>query len=174
MDNPPQAMALTPPASTRHGVGMTLSSTETSGPLTARAPREMLPAMLRGWRQCCPACGDGSLYGKYLKVEPKCSICGQELHHHRADDAPPYFTMLIVGHVVIGLLLSVERAFHPELWVHLSLWGPATLLLSLWLLPRIKGALIGLQWAAHMHGFGTAPDVALPELWQPVSGSKHV
>ena len=130
--------------------------------------------MLRGWRQRCPACGDGALYGKYLKVEPACAACGQELHHHRADDAPPYFTMLIVGHIIIGTLLAVERHYHPELWVHLALWGPATLLLSLWLLPRIKGTLIGLQWALRMHGFGAEPDPAIPESWPGLPRRPHV
>jgi uncharacterized protein (DUF983 family) len=128
--------------------------------------REILPAMLRGLRQRCPACGKGAIYGKYLKVAQACPACGEALHHQRADDAPPYFTMLIVGHIVIGALLHVETTYHPELWVHLSLWGPATLGLSLFLLPRIKGALIGLQWAARMHGFGrTSPDPALPAAW---------
>ena len=136
-------------------------------------PRSSWRALGRGWQQRCPACGDGALYGKYLKVEPACSVCGQQLHHHRADDAPPYFTMLIVGHVIIGLLLAVETRYHPALWVHALLWGPATLLLSLWLLPRIKGALIGLQWAQRMHGFGSAPDPALPGIWPPVIGTTH-
>jgi uncharacterized protein (DUF983 family) len=125
--------------------------------------RSIWPAFLRGWRQRCPACGEGALYGKFLKVVDSCAHCGQALHHHRADDAPPYFTMLITGHIIVGLVLHVEMTYHPELWVHMVLWGPATLLLSLFLLPRIKGALIGVQWAARMHGFGDGPDPALPE-----------
>lgn len=105
------------------------------------------------------------MYGKYLKVVDRCATCRQELFHHRADDAPPYFTMFIVGHVVVGLVLFAEKRFHPEMWVHVMLWGPLTLLLSLWLLPRVKGALIGLQWAMRMHGFGSSPDPAAPETW---------
>lgn len=140
-------------------------------------PRSAWPALLNGWRQRCPACGNSPLYGKFLKVVPACAACGQELHHHRADDAPPYFTMLIVGHVVVGLLLAVETRYHPDLWVHAVLWVPLTLLLSLWLLPRIKGALIGMQWAMRMHGFGSAPDPSMPETWPPLSvgatGNKH-
>jgi uncharacterized protein (DUF983 family) len=148
--------------------------TAISSPSDTNAPREILPAMLRGFWQRCPACNQAGLYGKYLKVQHTCASCGEELHHHRADDAPPYFTMLIVGHVVIGLLLHVEMSYHPELWVHLSLWGPATLGLSLFLLPRIKGALIGLQWAARMHGFGVASrDPALPETWPPAGSKSH-
>ena len=135
--------------------------------------RDVWLALRRGWRQRCPACGNGALYGAYLKVEPVCAVCGQQLHHHRADDAPPYFTMLIVAHVVVGLALTVERQYHPEMWVHMLLWLPSTIGLSLWLLPRIKGALISLQWALCMHGFGTAPDPALPEPWPPAVGAPH-
>ncbi|MBL6953590.1 MAG: DUF983 domain-containing protein [Alphaproteobacteria bacterium] len=112
--------------------------------------------MLRGVRMRCPACGQGSVYGRFLKVRDDCASCGLGLHHHRADDAPPYFTMLILGHILVPLVLMLERAAMPPLWVHMSLWLPLTVILSLLLLPRIKGALIGFQWAHRMHGFGDA------------------
>jgi uncharacterized protein (DUF983 family) len=60
-------------------------------------PRNLLHALGRGFRMKCPNCGIGSLFTSYLKVAPACSHCGEELHHHRADDAPPYFTILVVG-----------------------------------------------------------------------------
>ncbi len=68
--------------------------------------------------------------------------------------------MLIVGHVVIGGVLLLEKAAAPETWVHLLIWLPATVWLSLVLLPRVKGALVGLQWALRMHGFGGEQDEA--------------
>jgi len=111
-------------------------------------------ALLRGLLQCCPACGQGSSYYQYLKVRKDCASCGLGLHQHRADDAPPYFTMLILGHVLVPLALMLERAAMPPLWLHLALWLPLTIILTLVLLPRIKGALIGFQWAHRMHGFG--------------------
>lgn len=117
--------------------------------------------MLRGAAQKCPACGSGRLYSSYLKVNEQCPSCSEELHHQRADDAPPYFTMLIVGHVVVALVLLVEDMFAPPTWVHAALWAPTILILSLWLLPRIKGALIGLQWAWRMHGFSGTEDEVL-------------
>lgn len=117
-------------------------------------PRPVSGALLRGWRQRCPACGKGALYTSYLKVAPACPSCGEELHHQRADDAPPYFTMIIVCHIVVGGLLVVEQTYAPATWVHLSIWLPLTAVMSLWLLPHIKGALVGLQWALRMHGFG--------------------
>lgn len=115
--------------------------------------RAVPQAMRRGWSQTCPACGHGALYFKYLKVVERCSHCGEELHHHRADDAPPYFVMLVTGHVIVGGILVAERLWAPETWVHLAVALPTLVIMSLWLLPRVKGALVGLQWALRMHGF---------------------
>jgi uncharacterized protein (DUF983 family) len=120
--------------------------------------RPLFPAMLRGFRQRCPQCGRGRVFGRFLKVNAECPDCGEALHHHRADDAPPYFTILIVGHIIVPLMLLLEQKVQPEPWVHMTLWVPLTLALSLWLLPRIKGSLIGLQWAKRMHGFGGHAD----------------
>ena len=122
------------------------------------SPRPVWDALKRGGRQTCPACGAGALYSSYLKVNPACPTCGEELHHHRADDAPPYFTMTIVGHVVVAGVLYLEKAFAPEPWVHALIWLPLLVLMSLWLLPRVKGALVGLQWALRMHGFAGAEE----------------
>ncbi|MEZ5774860.1 MAG: DUF983 domain-containing protein [Hyphomicrobiaceae bacterium] len=121
--------------------------------------RSVLGAMRRGAACRCPACGKGALYRSFLKVADACPACGEALHHHRADDAPPYFVIFIVGHVIVGLALSLEMAFHPETWVHLALWLPLLVVLTLALLPVVKGALVGLQWANRMHGFGDAPPV---------------
>ncbi len=132
-------------------------------PVDPLAPRKLSEAMLRGARLRCPSCGEGPLYRSYLKVADRCTSCGEELHHHRADDAPAYFAITIVGHIVVGGILILERLYAPETWVHMVLWLPLTLLLSLALLPVIKGALVGLQWANRMHGFGGVEDTPEPE-----------
>ena len=128
------------------------------------ASRNTWTAIRRGAAGRCPACGHGKLFTSFLKVAHACPSCGTELHHHRADDAPPYFTMLIVGHVVGGGILSVEQAFSPSHMTHLMIWIPLTIILSLALLTPIKGGLIGLQWAQRMHGFGSDPDPAAPDV----------
>ncbi|WP_248304461.1 DUF983 domain-containing protein [Breoghania sp. L-A4] len=115
--------------------------------------RNLKQAMFRGMMCRCPACGKGSAFGKYLKVAHACEACGEELHHHRADDAPPYFTVLILGHILIPLVLAVEVAFVPALWLHMAIWIPLSIALTLAVLPPVKGTLVGLQWALYMHGF---------------------
>ncbi|WP_290999469.1 DUF983 domain-containing protein [Ferrovibrio sp.] len=119
--------------------------------------RDMLLAMRRGWFCRCPRCGQGAIYGRYLKVQPHCTQCGLALDGHRADDAPPYFTIFIVAHIIVPLMLLLEQHYQPPEWLHMVLWLPLTVILSLWLLPRVKGALIGLQFARRMHGFGSEP-----------------
>ena len=115
--------------------------------------RPIMPAMRRGFAHRCPACGTGNIFQSFLKVAGTCPSCGEDLHHHRADDAPPYFTILIVGHIIGAGILMLEQAYAPETWVHYAIWMPLLLAMTFWLLPRIKGALVGLQWALRMHGF---------------------
>src|SRR5215468_5397248 len=128
--------------------------------------RRGLEAMGRGFRSRCPHCGRGHLFRAFLKVVDHCEVCGEPFYHHRADDAPAYFVILIVGHIVVPLALMVEVAFRPSYLIHLALWLPLTLGLALGLLQPIKGAIVGWQWAHYMHGFdpnaeGEVSDVRL-------------
>jgi len=115
--------------------------------------RELKSAMWKGFMHSCPKCGNGPLYKSYLKTVDQCGACDEELHHHRADDAPAYFTISIVGKLIVGFFLTVELTYAPPYWVHAVLWGPLLLIMTLLLLPRIKGIIVGLQWANYMHGF---------------------
>jgi uncharacterized protein (DUF983 family) len=108
--------------------------------------------LTRGFSQRCPACGQSPLFHRYLKVNQTCVRCGLGLGEFRADDAPPYFTILLVGHIIVPLMLILEQLRHPPEWFHALLWLPLTVVLSLLLLPRIKGAVIGVQWANRIRG----------------------
>ena len=120
--------------------------------------RPIWRSMLRGARLTCPNCGEGRMFSSYLKVAHDCASCGEELHHQRADDAPTYIVITIVAHVVVAGLLWTEVAYQPPVWLHMAIWLPLTVILSLALLPPVKGALVGLQWALRMHGFGGEDD----------------
>jgi uncharacterized protein (DUF983 family) len=132
-------------------------------------PRDKRLAMLRGFCGHCPNCGRGSIFRAFLKVADECPNCGEELHHQRADDAPAYFVILIVGHLIVPMALSLEVALSPPYWVHAVLWGPLTVGLGLALLPAVKGAIIAWQWANYMHGFD--PNDAGDELGVPAKAA---
>ncbi|HEY0303225.1 MAG TPA: DUF983 domain-containing protein [Rhizomicrobium sp.] len=113
------------------------------------------PAM-RGLLGRCPNCGKGHLFRAFLKVADRCPVCGEEFHHHRADDFPAYLVIVIVGHIVVAMVLAVEAAYSPPLWVHALLWGPLTFALALALIQPIKGAVVAFQWQHGMEGFAPA------------------
>lgn len=115
--------------------------------------RSLRRAVGRGLRKKCPQCGRGALFSGYTTTNARCPSCGLDLSGHQADDAPPYLTILVVGHTTIPTALAVKQLFEPPLWLQFSIWAPIILLASFWLLPIAKGGLIGLQWANRMHGF---------------------
>lgn len=125
--------------------------------ISAPPERSLFTAMRRGFCKRCPQCGKGPLFKSYLKVYESCKSCGEDLHHQRADDAPPYFVITIIGHIIIPAAFFIELSYRPAMWIHALTWLPLTLIGSLLLLPYIKGAIVGLQWANFMHGFGN-PD----------------
>jgi uncharacterized protein (DUF983 family) len=124
---------------------------------TDTLPRSLGTAVWNGMKLRCPHCGEGHLFRGYLKVADKCDACGEELHFHRADDFPPYLAIIIVGHLIVGLMLHLEMAYEDVApWVYMVTMLPAAIILPLVMLPSIKGAVVGLQWANRMYGFDPA------------------
>lgn len=121
-----------------------------TAPTTAKSSAHPVTLGLRrGLTHRCPACGQGRLYRAYLKVEEHCEDCGHALGAYRADDGPAYLTILLIGHLVVAPLL-----LFPFIWKLPAAYVlPLTLiplaLLILLVLPRIKGAFIGVLWATN-------------------------
>ena len=111
-------------------------------------------AMWRGTLCRCPHCGQGKMFRAYLKVADQCDVCGEELSHHRADDFPPYIAIMIVGHLLVGIMLHMDMVWHVNPMTYLFSMIPLAVILPLAMLPSIKGAIVGLQWATRMYGFG--------------------
>jgi uncharacterized protein (DUF983 family) len=126
-----------------------------------------LTAIGRGLREHCPNCGRGALFRRYLKPVERCAVCGEAYGHIRADDFPPYLTILVVGHVVVpGILITDRLGWSSALQG--GVWLPVTAVLTLLLLPRFKGAILGLMWKL---GMNAQPDAVLtPETSTP---AKH-
>ena len=120
--------------------------------------RPLARAMWTGFLGHCPHCEKGRLFPRFLKVADACEACGEQFHHHRADDLPAYLVIFIVGHIVVGGFMGVEKLIDLTTWQHLAIWVPVTLAMTIGLLQPVKGAVVGLQWAMRMHGFSGTPD----------------
>jgi uncharacterized protein (DUF983 family) len=124
--------------------------------MTSPDPTSPSRVLLRGLLGRCPHCGNGRMFARFLKVAERCPDCGEELHHHRADDFPAYCVIFAVGHIVVPLVLWAETHYAPDMWVHAVLWLPLTAALSIALLQPMKGLIVALQWLTGMHGFEQA------------------
>jgi uncharacterized protein (DUF983 family) len=54
--------------------------------------------------------------------------------------------MSVVGILVVAIAMWVEFTYEPPIWVHMALWLPFTILLSVILVRPAKGLMIALQY----------------------------
>jgi uncharacterized protein (DUF983 family) len=94
----------------------------------------------------CPRCGDGALFSGFLKVTSRCESCGLDLAFADSGDGPAVFVIFAVAPIVMILAFITEALVHPAPWMHLVLWIPTIIVLSLWLLRPFKATMIALQY----------------------------
>jgi uncharacterized protein (DUF983 family) len=116
---------------------------------TVAAVQAVLPslgtAIGRGLLARCPACGQGHLFAGWLRVVPECEHCAVPLGLARADDLPPYITILVVGHVIVPIMVWMERTQSPPTWVTAAIFLPLALALTFALMRPVKGGVVGLM-----------------------------
>jgi uncharacterized protein (DUF983 family) len=113
---------------------------------------ERLPSPFdAGFRCVCPRCGEGPLFTGYLTLRKRCESCGLEFGFAEGSEGPAVFIILIVGVVIVGAAALTEVAFHPHPMLHLAMWIPANLILSLLLLRPFKGIMIALHYRHIVH-----------------------
>jgi uncharacterized protein (DUF983 family) len=101
----------------------------------------------------CPCCGKGALFRAYLKQVDHCSACGESFGAIRADDAAPWLTIIIVGHLFLPLMLYFEQGTSIPAWVAALGWSAFFIALSLAILPRAKGLFIAILWQTRAPGY---------------------
>ena len=111
----------------------------------ARKP-PLWPQVKRALRGRCPQCGSGKLFRGYLKQVDECAVCAEHYGDIRADDGPAWLTILAVGHIIVPLILEVEKDSAWPIWVPMVLWPMLALSLSLLILPLAKGFFITILW----------------------------
>lgn len=90
----------------------------------------------------CPRCGARTLFDGIARFAPRCRACGLDFAQFNVGDGPAAFLILIVGGLVVGLAAWLEVAVSPPWWVHVILWLPLSLGLTLAGLRLAKAALI--------------------------------
>lgn len=97
----------------------------------------------------CPECGEGPVFKTYLGLAPSCTACGVSFEKADSGDGPAFFVMFLVGILVTPPVLLVQVLFDPPAWVHLLIWAPVIIIVSVLLLRPFKSLLFALQWKNH-------------------------
>ena len=102
---------------------------------------------------CCPRCGKGRLFAGVISFAPRCKVCGLDIAAFNVGDGAASFLILIVGAIVTGLAMWLELSRSPAWYVHVVLWVPLTIVLSLALMRLSKGLLLAMEYC-HNAGEG--------------------
>ena len=103
-------------------------------------------AVARALMGKCPHCGKGKLMKSYLKQVENCSVCGESFGEIRADDAAPWLTIIVVGHIFLPLALAFVAVTTLPSWGSALLCSAVLVGLSLAILPRAKALFITILW----------------------------
>ena len=107
---------------------------------------ETLSPWKTGFKSRCPRCGQGRLYSSYLKVGECCESCALNYGFENAGDGAVPFLILIIGAVGVSLGMWVLLVLETPVWVAIAVALPVIMLLTVVLLPKVKGLLIALQY----------------------------
>lgn len=120
------------------------------------AERPFGGALTRALRNRCPACGEGRMFGRWLKPVAACSHCGEAWDRHQADDFPAYLVILLLGHLLVPTMIEVNLWLSIPMGVQALLWPGLALLLAALLIQPAKAGVIAFQWCRRMHGFAAS------------------
>jgi uncharacterized protein (DUF983 family) len=101
----------------------------------------------------CPRCGQGALFQGLLTVRARCPVCDLDLSPHDSGDGPAVFVIFILGALVVPLAALVDDLFSPPAWVHLLIWLPTVIGLSILLLRPAKALLIAYHYKNLRHEY---------------------
>src|SRR5690606_33886005 len=94
----------------------------------------------------CPRCGDGTLYDGFLNVRGRCDVCGLDMAAHDSGDGPAVLLIFLLGFLFVPAALLFESAVEPPYWLHLVIWPPVILWVTIGLLRPIKALFVAQQY----------------------------
>jgi uncharacterized protein (DUF983 family) len=115
--------------------------------MTLTTKPSMLSILARGLQRKCPQCGEGAVLSGYVAMVPACAVCGESFAHISADDAPPWLTIIVVGHIMISLVMTIEMNFKFPMLAEAAFLVAVAGVLTALLMPVSKGVVIAVLWA---------------------------
>ena len=111
----------------------------------ARPLKENISLASAAMTLACPRCGKGKIFSGLLSIKDICPNCFLNLKDYQTDDGPAFFVMLPLCLVIAICALWLDVYYLPPMWVHLLLWPPIIIILSLLTLRPVKALLMAIQ-----------------------------
>ncbi|WP_284124834.1 DUF983 domain-containing protein [Parerythrobacter aestuarii] len=103
----------------------------------------------------CPECGGRTLFAGWIKLAPRCRVCSLDYDQFNVGDGPAAFLTLLIGALVVGLAAWLVIAVDPPWWVHVLLWVPLSIGLTIGGLRVAKAALLTSEYRNSAREAGT-------------------
>jgi len=94
----------------------------------------------------CPQCGSKSLFATLGQFADRCPNCKLDFSAFNVGDGPAALLTMFIGALIIVLALLVDSAFRPPFWVHVVIWIPVTVALTIMTLRIAKAALLAAEY----------------------------
>ena len=94
----------------------------------------------------CPRCQTRTLFAGPVRFAPACRACGLDFAAFNVGDGPAAFLIFGVGGLVTALAIWLELAASPPWWLHLLLWLPLAVLLTIAGLRLAKAWLLTMEY----------------------------
>lgn len=120
----------------------------TAEPMTEWQAPDTTQASLKG---LCPRCGAPGLFRSAVSFSDRCGTCGLDFGQFNVGDGPAAFLIMIVGGLLTIGIVMTELAFAPPIWVHVLIWVPLLVVLTVGLLRLAKAALLILEFRNRAH-----------------------
>ena len=117
-----------------------------TGPAPAGPDWTPQPALKSALLGLCPRCGAPGLFKSIASFAYRCRRCDLDFQCFNVGDGAAPFLIFLVGAVVIGLAMWLELSRAPPWWVHVVLWVPLTIVLTVALLRVAKGLLVAFEF----------------------------
>lgn len=102
----------------------------------------------------CPECGAKTLFAGPARFSERCSGCGLDYSGFNVGDGPAALLTLLIGALIIILAIILDSAVRPPFWVHVVIWVPFTIAMTIYALRVSKGALLAAEHYNRAHEAG--------------------
>ena len=94
----------------------------------------------------CPHCGAQSLFSGVITFSSVCPKCRLSFEAFNVGDGAAAFLIFFIAAFVFAGVIFVQLSYDPPWWVHIVLWVPVTLALTIGLLRVSKAALLAAEF----------------------------